>query len=88
MDPKRTDKPDKSVSKPRSPNSRNDHDSPNSVGATDDNSDEELISSMEKNDSLNDEKDSKNNNQGKIVNDENGFLENSERPGESEDGSI
>jgi len=88
MDPTRKNKTDKSASNPRSTNSSNDHDAPNSVEATDDISDEVLISEVERNNSLPEESDSKNKQQDKIINNDNTLLENPERPGESEDGSI
>jgi len=88
MDPIPKNKADKSALKPGSSQGRNDHDAPGSVGETDEHSDEEQINEMERNNSLNEDTDNKNNKQGKIINNENSILENPERVGESEDGSI
>ena len=88
MDPTRKNKTDKSASKPRSTNSSNDHDAPNSIEATDDISDEVLIGEVERNNSHPGESDDKNNQQDKITNNDNTLLENTERPGESEGGIL
>jgi len=88
MDPTRKNKSDKSVAKPGNLENNNDHDAPEVISETDDNTDEELMSEVETNNKAGDENEIKNNKNGKIVNNDSSILENSDRPGESEDGSI